>query len=90
MKEVCICSAVRAKDGYIYRGQRHADALIGLQRMPAYKNERPHGDDQGFITSHNRYVTRSEAYEIQKKAGIESVCPSGSYLHGECYSEDLY
>lgn len=89
-REVVICAAVRAKDGYIYRGHRHADALRGLQGMPAYQGERPYGDDQGFITSRNRYVNRTEAARLQKAAGIASVCPSGAYLGGECYSEDLY
>lgn len=91
-QEIVICAAVRAKDGFIYRGHRHGHALYkpyGLQGVPGYENERPHGDDQGFITSRNRYVNRKEALELQLAAGIKSVDPGG-YRGGELYSEDLY
>jgi len=91
--EIVICAAVRAKDGKIYRGHRHGHALykpFGLQGVPGYEDERPYGDDQGFITSRNRYVTRKEGYELQIAAGIESVDKNNPYAGGELYSEDLY
>lgn len=90
--EIVICAAVRAKDGLIIRGHRHATALakpFGLQGIPGYEDERPYGDDQGFITSENRYVNREEGLRIQRAAGIESHDPGG-YRGGELYSEDLY
>lgn len=79
-------------DGYIVRGHRHADAIRTGRGIPRYADISTHGDDHGFVTSKNRYVTRKEAYEIQKAAGIESHCenPNDKYLGGECYSEDLY
>ncbi len=92
VREVVICAAVRAKDGTVYRGHRHGHALykpFGLQGMPGYEGERPHGDDQGFITSRNRYVNRYEAMELQLAAGIKSADPGG-YRHEELFSEDLY
>lgn len=90
--ETIICAAVRAKDGFIYRGHRHAHAMhkpFGLQGIPGYEKEHPYGDDQGFITSKNRYVTRQEGMKIQLAAGIPSADPGG-YRGDELYSEDLY
>lgn len=88
-QERIICAAVRASDGYVFRGQWHATAMyapFGLQGMPKYKDEKPHGDDQGFITSTERYVTREEAWEIAKAAGQLNSRP---HQEGELYSEDL-
>lgn len=89
--EIVICAAVRASNGKVVRGHRHNNAMRALQEIPGYQTERPHGDNQGFVTSRNRYVTRKEGCEIQKKAGIKSMLgPADAYLHGELYSEDLY
>jgi hypothetical protein len=85
--EIVICAAVRAKDGTIIRGQGHADALRTLQGRPGYRDERPHGDDQGFITSRNRYVTRAEGLQLQLAAGIPSARDGYTW---QLYSEDLY
>lgn len=94
-KEIVICAAIRASDGYVVRGHRHAHALWALQMIPAYKKERPHGLDQGFITSRNRYVGRKEGYRLQKAAGIKSALEGtpyagSAYAGKELYSEDLY
>ncbi len=92
VKEIIICAAIRMSDGYIVRGHRHCDAILTASKIPRYKEESHRfGDDQGFVTSFNRYVNRIEAAKIQKEAGIKSKMPEGQeYLHGECYSEDLY
>lgn len=92
MMNVVICAAIRMSDGYIIRGHRHNDCFMTASKIPRYKNERPHAEDQGFVNSLNQYVTRKEGYEIQRAAGIESVVadPSERYLNGELYSEDLY
>lgn len=91
MKEIVICAAIRMSDGYIVRGHRHADAILTASKIPKYKGERPWGENQGFVTSKNRYVDRLEGARIQKAAGIKSKMPKGQeYLHGELYSEDLY
>lgn len=94
--EIVICAAIRADDGYIVRGHRHNDAIRTMRGMPRYADSKaPYGDDQGFITSKNRYVNRKEGMELQKAAGIPSKYeldgkPEGAFLHGELYSEDLY
>ena len=79
-------------DGYVIRGHRHADAIRTAAQIPRYKKDsHAWGDNQGFVTSQNRYVNRIEGAKIQKAAGIKSKMPEGQeYLHGELYSEDLY
>jgi len=94
-KEFVICAAIRTSTGEIFRGHRHFHAFYAMKMCPRYKDERPWGDDQGFITSKNRYVDRKEAYRLQKAAGIKSVLEGTehddtAYIGGECYSEDLY
>lgn len=96
--EIVICSAIRMPDEYIVRGHRHNDAIHTAMGMPRYqylmKAKEPL--EQGFMTSCNRFVDRREGCILQKAAGIESYYvthrgnPSGAYLNGELYSEDLY
>lgn len=79
-------------DGYIIRGHRHADCIATYNKIPKYKGIRTGGDEHGFVTSLNRYVTRPEGCRIQKAAGIKSVLEGigQAYLYGDLYSEDLY
>lgn len=46
-------------------------------------------EQQGFITSRNRYVLREEARSLQEAAGLPSVDPGG-YRYNILFSEDLY
>lgn len=62
--EVIVCAAVRASNGKIVSGHRHNDAIRALQAMDGYECEQPHGEDQGFVTSNNRFVNRREAYRL--------------------------
>ena len=91
-KETVICAAIRMNDGYVIRGHRHSDCICAASKIQRYKkNSHAFGDNQGFVTSLNRYVNRIEGAKIQKAAGIKSKMPEGQeYLHGELYSEDLY
>ena len=79
--EVIICAAVRASNGKIVRGHRHNDAVRALQAMQGYEGERPEGDDQGFVTSTNRFLNRKEAYRIHFPDRAEP---------DELLSDDLY
>lgn len=96
--EIVICAAILMPDGYIIRGHRHADCIATYNRIPKYAGIHTGGNEHGFVTSKNRFVTRSEGCRIQKAAGIESKCSDGTadggydgrYLYGELYSEDLY
>lgn len=85
-KEIVICAAVKTNTGKIFRGHRHNDCFdaIHSRRFRASSNI----EDQGFITSRNRYVTRKEGLKIQLAAGIKSEDPEG--YKNELYSEDLY
>jgi len=87
LKEVCICAAVIADDGYIARGHRHNHCLAVLKDMKKEYHYKP--GNHGFITSRNRYVDRKEGYTLQLQAGIPSA-DKGGYRGGELYSEDLY
>lgn len=98
--EIVICSAVRLPDGRLIRGHRHGDCLktahelVIYQKLHGYSDlewSNLHGDDQGFITSKNRYVDRQEGMRLQKAAGIESKSSDGKGYRGDTlFSEDLY
>jgi hypothetical protein len=85
--EIIICAAVMAEDGKIYRGHRHGDAMRACQQTGRKLFRGP--EQQGFITSLNRYVLREEARQIQDRAGIPSADPDG-YRMRTLFSEDLY
>lgn len=86
-KEICICAAVRATDGTIVRGQRHADAIHTC--IEKGKDMDIHKGYDGFITSTGRFVDRFEGYRLQVEAGIESIA-KGGYRGVRLFSEDLY
>jgi hypothetical protein len=79
--EVVVCAAVRSPDGKIVRGRRHVDAIRALQATMGYEGEHPRGEDQGFVTSENRFVTRREAYRLHFPDRTEA---------DELRSDDLY
>ena len=79
--EIVICAAVRASDGKIVRGFRHHDAIRALQTIAGYEGEEPYGNNQGFVTSTNRYVTRMEGYQLHFPDRTEP---------DELHSDDLY
>lgn len=81
LAERVICAAVRASDGKVVRGPRHNDAISALQAINGYQGEQPHGEDQGFVTSTNRFVNRREAYRIHFPDRTES---------DELHSDELY
>lgn len=94
--EICICAAVRLPDGRVFRGQRHGDCIKTARAAVEWNGGKDDGvwtpdlcNDQGFITSRNRYVDREEGLRLQKAAGVASIDPTG-YRVRELYSEDLY
>ena len=84
MKEICICAAVKTKDGLIIRGHRHSDCYLTITTM-----KKETSNEQGFITSKNRYVDRVEGAKLQNEAGIVSVWTNKPVI-GLLLSEDLY
>jgi hypothetical protein len=87
--EVCICAAVVAEDGRIARGHRHGDCFQHIANEWKIK-PKIDVDGQGFITSRNRFVTRSEGRKLQEAAGIESADKEDGYRGHTLFSEDLY
>lgn len=97
MNEIIICAAVRYKDK-IWMGHRHPQALSAMKDTLSYEMNRKEmqensvGEDQGFVTSLNRYVNREEAWEIALKAkqikDIELHVATNS--HPLLFSEDIY
>jgi hypothetical protein len=70
--EYILCSALMYR-GMIIAGHRHSDCYAVITNL--YKmftadtipiTGLPERKDQGFLTSHNRYVSRVEAWEIAK------------------------
>lgn len=84
-KEICICAAVRLEDGRIIRGHRHDDCIqTALKWKNAGQNIGAlYQDQQGFLTSRGRFVSRKQAAELERQAGREV---NGDLL----FSEDLY
>ena len=87
VKEHCICAAIKATDGSIIRGQRHADAIHTC--MEKGKDPDISNGYDGFVTSTGRFVDRFEGYKLQVAAGIESIA-EGGYRGIRLFSEDLY
>lgn len=105
-KEFILCAAIHFKNGapttvkgvesgVVVCGRRHADCYAALQGIigEVDPSTLPDRDDQGFLTSFNRYVGREEGFNIAKANGqILRISP----LYGEdqqnriLASEDLY
>lgn len=86
--EICICAAIRLADGRVIRSHRHSHAMRTAfdMRIPTVDIR---AAEQGFVTSHNRYVGREEGLQLQLAAGLPSADPGG-YRGDLLFSEDLY
>ncbi|MES2111224.1 MAG: hypothetical protein V4577_20890, partial [Bacteroidota bacterium] len=91
--EFCICAAIRLADGRVIRGHRHDDCVQTALKWKAAGQEIGHlvSEQQGFVTSRNRFVGREEAMRLQKALGARSMYSPDGNLHGDIlFSEDLY
>ena len=91
-KEYILCAALKRKEpkeqmigypndlAYIEIGLRHFDIR---DRFPGEVSMKM--DDQGFLTSHGRFVSRKEAEKIAKECGQVT-----NMIGGVLTSEDLY
>lgn len=71
--------------GCVIFGLRHSIFELFIKLYPNYKQS--NDTIQGFLTSHNRFVTRQEGAKIAFEAGqINEEIAKLNYL----YSEDLY
>jgi hypothetical protein len=82
--EVCICAALKLANGYIIRGHRHDDCIKNAIARKAEAD----GHIQGFLTTHERFVTRQQGARLQRAAGRVSV-NTGAFTDF-LFSEDLY
>lgn len=95
-KEYILCAAIHfndskeylhqpknIKEGFVLCGRRHHNCITNLtvfgKKMADYKDK-----TQGFITSKDKFVNRSEASIIAEQAGQIKAC------NGTLFSEDLY
>lgn len=91
-KEFILCASLNFK-GNIICGHRHSDCYAILKDVVKVKDEdMPQRENQGFLTSLNRYVDRKEAWKIAKennqiKWGLE-VSENGE--DSQLISENLY
>lgn len=70
-KEMVICAAVRTLEGRIIRGHRHTDCFNTIKDLNLIYSNIP--EDQGYLTSKNRYVVREEGERIFKENGSVSI-----------------
>jgi len=65
--EFILCAAINY-DGIIICGHRHGDCYDVLKALVPHidPDKLPDRDNQGFLTSKNRYVNREEAWVIAK------------------------
>lgn len=91
-KEFILCAAIRLFNGTIVSGFRHKDCYEVLRDLvpDLTESEEPGREDQGFLTSKNRYVDRAEGFKIAKenKQIIHSMFDNDD--EGQLTSEDLY
>ena len=103
LKEYIVCAAIHFQDGIHYNNQplnvmsglvicgyRHG-SIFGITKGLNYK--KPDVQIQGFLTSRNRFVDRTEAKILALNCGqiCENTDPNYTgYTGEELFSEDLY
>jgi hypothetical protein len=89
--EICICAAIRLDDGRIIRGHRHVDCIVTARAWKKAGQDIGYirQDQQGFVTSRNRFVDRTEGARLSREHA--HVTPDGMAFQGDkLFSEDLY
>lgn len=66
--EIILCAAIRFNNTIIC-GYRHGDCYDVIKKLipNISESELPDRNDQGFLTSTNRFVDRKEAWKIAKE-----------------------
>ena len=90
-KEYVLCAAMLYK-GIVIPGRRHNDCYELLESLlgEVKAEDIPKRDNQGFLTSHNRYVNREEAFRIAKENNQIWHDVFKNDKEGSLVSEDLY
>lgn len=90
--EVCICAAIQLQDGRVIRGHRHDDCLQTAMKWRRAGQEVGSIQQaaQGFLTSHERFVSREEGARLTYEAGRLSAQTGAPFTSNLLFSEDLY
>jgi hypothetical protein len=90
-KEFIVCAAMMYKD-IVVPGRRHNDCYTLIESLLGDVNTEdiPKRENQGFLTSHNRYVSREEAFTIAQENNQIWHNVHGDAKEGSLVSEDLY
>jgi hypothetical protein len=81
---------INTKTGLVILGYKHIGCHYVIDKLTGrYLQFETNKDSQGFVTSKNRFVSRSEAFLIAKKQGqiIHKMFDNDEF--GELTSEDL-
>ncbi len=93
-QERILCAAVRcimsfSNREWIISGYRHKQCYQISEKLCGYTAEMIQEKDKGFLTSHNRFVNRAEAYTIALKANQLILGDTPGCIK-ELISENLY
>lgn len=96
MPELIVAAAIKRKDGlvcFVEKPGRHHNVI---HKMAAAGFAIPIKGEQGFVTSHGRFVGREEARKIASEAlQIIASCPGPDGVpftreHPQLFSEDVW
>ena len=90
--EICICAAIQLEDGRVIHGHRHDDCIrTALKWRAAGQDIGDAGlNCQGFVTSRNRFVDRTEGARLTREACRYSAHTGLMFQHDILFSDDLY
>ena len=89
-KEFIVCSAVMFHGHTVICGRRHKDCYNIIENLGFDTDINDDRKNQGFVTSKNRFVNRSEAFIIAKDNNQIYHTMFDDVIEGELTSEDLY
>ena len=76
------------KEGIVFCGYRHAQCIYTKVAITGLRDAESGENEQGFLTSHNRFVSREEALTIALKEN--QVIDLSQVTGDRLFSEDLY
>lgn len=74
--------------GIVFSGHRHGQCIYSKCAITGLRDAESGENEQGFLTSKNRFVSREEALEIALKQN--QVIDHSQIRGNKLYSEDLY
>jgi hypothetical protein len=72
--------------GLVFSGHRHGQCIYTKCSLTGLSDCESGANEQGFLTSKNRFVSREEALEIALSQNQVDI----SFVGSKLYSEDLY